>query len=149
SQPQTDSSTHAPYPKGHVLIAESGLKGGAPGIRLDIDNLIKTMADGYRTVGMKHLIQESVWRSMLNELASVFTQLPIDFSPIQGPVSVSTLDPGNLKIDFEAIASKYTGRNVRLDNDGYGRAYIHLMNQIRNQLIQRQSINIDPAKYPS
>jgi hypothetical protein len=146
---QVGSPINGPYQQGYVLIAEQGLKGGAPGIRLDIDNLIKTIADGYRTVGMKHLIQESIWRSMLNELANIFAQIPIDFSPIKGPVSPSTLDPGNVKTSFEAISSKYTGRNVRLDNYGYGSAYVHIISQVRNQITQKQSINIDPAKYPS
>ncbi len=136
--------------KGYVVCArKAGLLGGVKeGMRLNVEDLINLMKLGYAFTGRQPSNQVvDDWRSFLDDLAGVFANVEIDFSALgRGPISSHALDPGNMKSRFEDISSRTTERDVRLEN--YGEAYINLIDRVRAQITQKQSLSIDPAQYP-
>ncbi|MHB9146951.1 MAG: M23 family metallopeptidase, partial [Candidatus Amoebophilus sp.] len=133
---------------GYVSVEDYGLKGGAMGIRIDVEGLINTIVSGYGLMGMRPSAEiVNSWRPFLNEFANTLANMDIDLEGIRPPRSVSHYDPGNMRSTFENIVRDASGRNVRLEN--YGTAYAHIVNQIREKIRQRQSMGIDPSEYPT
>lgn len=131
---------------GYLYIGPRGLQGGAQGIRLSVDDLLSSIVSGYSSFGITPATAVvNSWRPLLHELASALGSMDL-LLDVRGPMSLDQLDVGNTRVRFEGIVQRATQRHVRLEN--YGVACNHIANQVREKIIHRQSIAIDPASYP-
>ncbi|EGC32429.1 hypothetical protein DICPUDRAFT_81734 [Dictyostelium purpureum] len=136
-----------PIGKGYVRIEKYGLPGGAGGIELDTDILITHVETGFNFIGMSHSPEMfNSWRPFLDEFSATLANMSLNLRAVCPPMSIDTYDPGNHCSTFERIASNATGRKLRFEQ--YGKAYLHIVYQIRDKIQKKQSLLIDPAEYP-
>jgi len=126
---------------GYIHIQDNGLKGGGR-IRINYNELTQAIVAGYGALGREPETLAD-WSGFLGTFTEGLSSVDLALTPPNHP---SMFDPGSMRSMFLYMASNITGRNVQLEN--YGEAWSRILNQARQQIRQKQNLNIDPSAYP-